>query len=260
VWLPLVVEPLVTRRPAATVEHYTTFVTGALDLGVLLSATLVGAVLVLRRRVTGYLIACALTGFTALLGPALIGMTVAPLRAGVAMSAADIVIFVVSFLALSGFARGCSSPPCDASQRRTGRSALRRDVWLDREIPQRRSPTRGRRPGGQRSPARVRVRHVEWLDRVPRVGDGEHQPLQQAGESTGERHPYRQDDRCEHGSDVDERHPASPRAASPRDRRDAESEGEPHRSRREGVQQVLRGVEGDPRLPTTARRRDRWPP
>ena len=106
VWLPLVVEPLVTGQPAAAVEHYTTFVTGALDLGILLPTALVGAVLVLRRQVTGYLIAFSLAGFTALLGPALIGMTIAQLQAGVEMGAADIVILVVSFLALSGFAAG----------------------------------------------------------------------------------------------------------------------------------------------------------
>jgi hypothetical protein len=106
VWLPLVVEPLVTRRPAAAVEHYTTFVTGALDLGILLPAALIGAVLVLRRQVTGYVIAFCLTGFTALLGPALVAMTIAQLRAGVEMGAADLVTFVVSFLALSWFAAG----------------------------------------------------------------------------------------------------------------------------------------------------------
>lgn len=55
VWLPLVVQPLVTGQPAAAVEHYTTFVTGALDLGILLPTALVGAVLVLRRLMTGYL-------------------------------------------------------------------------------------------------------------------------------------------------------------------------------------------------------------
>jgi hypothetical protein len=106
VWMPLIIEPLLTAQPPTAVEHYTTFVTGALDLGILLPTALLGAVLVLRRRVAGYLIAFSLAGFTAVLGPALIGMTVAQLRAGVPMSAADIGIFVVSFLALSGPAAG----------------------------------------------------------------------------------------------------------------------------------------------------------
>jgi hypothetical protein len=104
VWLPLVVEPLITGQPAAAVEHYTTFVTGALDLGILLPTALVGASLVRRRQVTGYLIAFCLAGFSAILGPALIAMTVAQLRAGVIMDAADIAVFVASFLALSAFA------------------------------------------------------------------------------------------------------------------------------------------------------------
>jgi hypothetical protein len=104
VWLPLVIEPLVTGQPAAAVEHYTTFVTGALDLGILLPIALVGAALVRRRRAAGCMVAFCLTGFTVILGPALIAMTVAQLRAGVVMGVADVTIFVLSFLALSAFA------------------------------------------------------------------------------------------------------------------------------------------------------------
>jgi hypothetical protein len=147
----IVDEPLVTGQPATTVEHYTTFVTGALDLGALMPAALISAVLVLRRQVTGYVIAFCLAGFAALLGPAPIGTTVAQLAAGVQTSAVDLVIFVVSFIALSGAA----------------------EVLL-----------------------------------------------------TGLR-----------------------RAGSPRDRRDAEREREPQHRRREGVQQVLGGVEGNRRVP-----------
>jgi hypothetical protein len=103
-WLPPVVAPLVAGRPAEVVEHYTTFVTGALDLAVLLPTALTGAVLVLRRRTDGYLLAFPLVGFTAVLGPALVAMTAAQLMAGVEIPAADMAVFVVSFLALSAFA------------------------------------------------------------------------------------------------------------------------------------------------------------
>jgi hypothetical protein len=67
VWLPLVLEPLVSGQPPAAVEHYTTFVTGALDLGILLPISLVGAGRVRSPRATGNVKALCLAGFTGIL-------------------------------------------------------------------------------------------------------------------------------------------------------------------------------------------------
>ncbi len=70
-WLSIVVPPLATAGIPKEVEHYTTLVVQALDLGILLPACFISGLLLSRRNSLGYLIAPVYTIFLALLMTAL---------------------------------------------------------------------------------------------------------------------------------------------------------------------------------------------
>lgn len=98
VWL----EPLVTAGaagvPPSRLDHYTTMVTDALDLGIIVPATVVSGVLLLRRRALGYVVAVPLLAMLILLGPTIALQTVLQLRAGVTFTPAEIVGPITGFL------------------------------------------------------------------------------------------------------------------------------------------------------------------
>ena len=81
VWLgPLIISGL-TGTPPELLDHQTTMVTDALDLGVITPATLVAAYLLHRRRAQGYLVAFPLLVLMTFLLPMIVAQTVFQLRA-----------------------------------------------------------------------------------------------------------------------------------------------------------------------------------
>lgn len=98
VWL----EPLVTAGlagvPPRLLDSYTTMVTDALDLGVIVPSTFLSGVLLLRGRLLGYIIALPLLVMLVLLGPTIALQTVLQLRAGVTFTPAEIVGPIAGFL------------------------------------------------------------------------------------------------------------------------------------------------------------------
>jgi hypothetical protein len=75
VWLILSIIPALLQGSApAEVKHYTTFITGAIDLGIIAPAMILAGILILKRAPLGYLLAPVLLVFTVVLGT---GLTVA---------------------------------------------------------------------------------------------------------------------------------------------------------------------------------------
>lgn len=98
VWL----EPLVTAGlagvPPRLLDSYTTMVTDTLDLGIIVPATFLSGVLLLRGRLLGYVVALPLLVLLVLLGPTIALQTVLQLRAGVEFTQAEIVGPISGFL------------------------------------------------------------------------------------------------------------------------------------------------------------------
>jgi hypothetical protein len=101
VWvLPAISAALVDEAPSV-LASYTTVITWALDIGIILPLALLAGILVLRDRPLGYLIAAPILIVTLMLGPALTAMTVAQVIAGVAFTPAELIGPVAGFLVLS---------------------------------------------------------------------------------------------------------------------------------------------------------------
>jgi hypothetical protein len=104
VWLVLSIIPaqLVGQAPPE-VASYTTFVTGAVDLGVVTPGLAVAGVLLLRRQPLGYLLAATMLVFTTLLGPSLTVAGVVQLLAGL-VSLGQFIGFTAGFTLMVLFA------------------------------------------------------------------------------------------------------------------------------------------------------------
>jgi hypothetical protein len=100
VWVSPLVDGLAHGRPPALLDHYTTLVTPALDLAIVTPAAFVSGVLILRRDLNGYRIACALIGLVSMLAPIIALSTINQLRAGVSFSLAELAGPVAGFLVL----------------------------------------------------------------------------------------------------------------------------------------------------------------
>jgi hypothetical protein len=123
VWLMPLVEALASGAPPARMDTYTTAVTFALDLALIVPACFVTARLLLRRAALGYLTAAALLGIIVLLGPNFIAQTISQVRAGVEFSGAEVAGpiggfgavaaagIVVSVAILRRLPGRCASPP-----------------------------------------------------------------------------------------------------------------------------------------------------
>ena len=77
------------------------------------------AVLVLRRSGRGYLLAFVLLVLESLIGIVVIAQTVAQLHAGAPLTPAQLAIFAVSFVVMSGFAVWCATALLSALPRET---------------------------------------------------------------------------------------------------------------------------------------------
>ncbi len=102
-WLGLSLVPaLLQGETPAEVASYTTLITHAVDLGVLVPTLLVSGVLLLRRAPLGYLLAATILVFTAILGTNLITAGVVQLLAGV-VTPGQFIGFSVPFTLLTFF-------------------------------------------------------------------------------------------------------------------------------------------------------------
>ena len=100
-WLGDVITALINGTMPAALGSYTTIVTYVLDLGVVVPAAFVSAVLLLLGRPLGYLLAATLLTVNLTLGTALLAQGIAILLAGVRMSMPQMLGMIGSFAVLS---------------------------------------------------------------------------------------------------------------------------------------------------------------
>jgi hypothetical protein len=122
VWLLPAILAAVADEAPSVLASYTTVITWALDIAIILPLALVAAILVLRDKPLGYLIAAPILIVTLMLGPALTAMTVAQLLAGVAFTPAELIGPVAGFLVLSLFGMAGAVALLRNVGRDTGRS------------------------------------------------------------------------------------------------------------------------------------------
>lgn len=100
VWLEAPLRSLVEREPPTLLDSYTTLVTHALDLAIIVPAVFLAGVLLLRRDARGYVIAFPLLILIVMLVPVITAQTVSQLRAGVSLTPAEIIGPIGGFLLL----------------------------------------------------------------------------------------------------------------------------------------------------------------
>jgi hypothetical protein len=103
VWLLPLVTALLNGEPPSRMDTYTTEVTFALDLALILPACLITARLLLRRAPLGYVVAVALLGIIVLLGPNFVAQTISQLRAGVEFTGGEAVGPIAGFGTVAAF-------------------------------------------------------------------------------------------------------------------------------------------------------------
>ena len=104
VWLVLSIIPaLLQGKAPPETAHYTTFITGAVDLGIIVPALIISGALILRRVPLGYLLAPVLLVFTVILGTGLTAAGIAQLLAGL-VSIGQFIGFTAGFSMLTLFA------------------------------------------------------------------------------------------------------------------------------------------------------------
>lgn len=106
VWLVLSIVPaLLEGKAPPEASYYTTFITGALDVGIIAPTLITVGIILLRRASIGYLLAPTVLVFTVVLGTSLTLAGIAQLLAGVVMIG-QFIGFTVGFSILTLFALG----------------------------------------------------------------------------------------------------------------------------------------------------------
>ena len=100
IWIEGPVTSLLTGLPPARMNSYTTLVTYALDLAIIVPSCIIGGVMILRRNALGYRIAFPLLVLIIMLVPGIIAQTIHQLSAGVSLSPGEIAGPVSGFLTL----------------------------------------------------------------------------------------------------------------------------------------------------------------
>jgi hypothetical protein len=106
VWLSPIVPALLGGRAPVLLDHYTTTVTYALDLGVIVPSTFLAGTFILCRDPRGYLLAFPLITTIVLLGPVIALSTYFQVRAGVSFTPAEIIGPIAGFVLLGGLGVG----------------------------------------------------------------------------------------------------------------------------------------------------------
>lgn len=103
VWLLPLIIALVSGSVPDRLDHNTTMVTDALDLGIITPATFLCGVLILRRRILGYIMAMPLLGLIIMLLFLISGGTISQIAAGIAFSPGEIIGPIAGFGILGVF-------------------------------------------------------------------------------------------------------------------------------------------------------------
>lgn len=104
-WLGRIIPPLFNGNPTLGLEHYTTLVIQGIDLGIVIPVSVLGAVLLVKRKPFGFLLTSVLMVKMITLLSALTSMIIGQVMAGVDMSVAEMTIFpAFNLLAIYTFA------------------------------------------------------------------------------------------------------------------------------------------------------------
>jgi hypothetical protein len=105
-WVPDLVSTTLSGDAARLVGPYTSMVTHALDLGLVVPVVCLAGVQLIRRRATGYLLAVVILVLNVCIGALLLGAGLAQLIADVPLTAGEIVAKMLSFAVLTVVAGG----------------------------------------------------------------------------------------------------------------------------------------------------------
>ncbi len=92
-WLGRIIPPLLNGNSPSTLEHYTTLVIQAMDLGFVIPISILSAILLMQRRPVGLLLSSVMCMKGATMLTSLTAMVISQALAGVEMSTAEIVVF-----------------------------------------------------------------------------------------------------------------------------------------------------------------------
>jgi hypothetical protein len=92
-WLGRILPPLLAGKPPFGLEAYTTLVIQVLDLGIIVPASAITAILLWQKRPWGYTLVSVLIVKALLMGAALIAMIIGQILAGVAVSPVETIMF-----------------------------------------------------------------------------------------------------------------------------------------------------------------------
>lgn len=92
-WLGMIVPSLIQGTVPPQVEHYTTLIIQALDLGLLVPISIIGGVLLIRRKPWGYLLGTVIIVKEITLFSSLTAMIIGQARAGVQMGILQMALF-----------------------------------------------------------------------------------------------------------------------------------------------------------------------
>lgn len=92
-WLGRIIPPLLTGTPPPGLEAYTTLVIQALDLGIIVPASVITAVLLWKKKPWGYTLTSVLLVKALMMGAALVAMILGMALAGVTVGAVESAIF-----------------------------------------------------------------------------------------------------------------------------------------------------------------------
>jgi len=95
-WLGRIVPPLMTGTAPAGLQHYTTLVIQVMDLGFVIPVSILSAILLMKRKPFGLLLASVMCMKGVTLSTALTAMVIVQIIAGVSMTAAEVIIFPVA--------------------------------------------------------------------------------------------------------------------------------------------------------------------
>lgn len=102
VWLGLSLAPAIRQgQPPVELSHYTTLLTHALDLGIMVPAAILAGILLLRRTGLGYLLTAIMLIFSWLIGVTIAASTVAQWLAGYPYTMGQIIGMVTPFVILA---------------------------------------------------------------------------------------------------------------------------------------------------------------
>lgn len=95
-WVGRIIPPLAAGKWPTVLEHYTTLVIQAMDLGFVIPVSILAAVLLLKRKAFGLLLSCVMYMKGATMLTSLTAMIVSQLLAGVKMSPIEIAVFPIA--------------------------------------------------------------------------------------------------------------------------------------------------------------------